>query len=690
MAHHEPFKALGPVDWDSVDRDDLGSFLTTTFASAQTLVDSLPLPDAVSQAQKVGGRARSHTEPTALSAVELNRALSNKQHSNSTSVAEDARKLAKEWKEVKINPRENPLAINVYKLSAKDGKGSWFARRSIHEGITFEKFKLGLEREFAEALKVQGPPGAGNVRGIGAEKHCEHELVKDTGKLEVYQLSAQFPGPTTPRDFVTLLLSSNGSQKSSSNLPRQFMVVSKPCSHPDCPQRQGFIRGNYESVEMIREIPIDKPVRRTRSSLDLSREDARPLQEENEALTKEAILRSAKKVADNLDNQGRHSKPVSVSFDARSDVGCDDTHEKTEMAIEWLMVTRSDPGGSVPRFMVEKGTPGGIVSDAGRLLRWLEALNPESLANSDDNDFKKEAVAAEAAKHQREADSGAPTSHTKNLLPDPEAQTEEATPSGFYGMIAGALGAAGSVVASHVPNPFSVSAKASASDLEEGTDETVESDTSSIHSFASARESVEDNDEKGSKETFPVLEAASTASIKSTDSPPRSTKETHHERELRKLQERQRKVHEKLERIKERALARKGDESDRDASAAQKLREKHEREIARQEEKYQRELQKLEQKRAAEEKKTIERRRKQTEREEKNNLTMELERARAERDVARKQIDVLLEQIGQLQSQNTMLVARLGKHGLVKEEAWKEFVTSGRTEKAVAAVHESS
>lgn len=33
------------------------------------------------------------------------------------------------------------------------------------------------------------------------------------------------------------------------------MVVSKPCVHPECPPRPGIIRGQYESVEVVREIP---------------------------------------------------------------------------------------------------------------------------------------------------------------------------------------------------------------------------------------------------------------------------------------------------------------------------------------------------------------------------------------------------------------------------------------------------
>ena len=62
----------------------------------------------------------------------------------------------------------------------------------------------------------------------------------------------------------------------------------------------------------------------------------------------------------------------------------EEEEEEVEMAIEWLMVTRSDPGGSVPRFMVEKGTPGGIVSDAGRFLKWSSRYrNPALSASSE-------------------------------------------------------------------------------------------------------------------------------------------------------------------------------------------------------------------------------------------------------------------------------------------------------------------
>ena len=54
----------------------------------------------------------------------------------------------------------------------------------MHEGLGFQKFKMGLEREFPESLKVKGPPGEGNIRGIGGEKRVEHKYLKGVGTLD--------------------------------------------------------------------------------------------------------------------------------------------------------------------------------------------------------------------------------------------------------------------------------------------------------------------------------------------------------------------------------------------------------------------------------------------------------------------------------------------------------------------------
>ncbi|KAK1640143.1 hypothetical protein BDP81DRAFT_312087 [Colletotrichum phormii] len=671
--HHEPFKGLAPIKWESVAEEDPKEFMTDVFANAQTVIDSIPVPAAVKQATASHGRSRSHTDPP-IPVADINRSLSQRQTGAALKLSQD---LSKEWKEVKVNAKDNPLAINVYKLAAKDGKGSWFARRSVHDGLTFEKWKLGLEREFAESMKVQSGPGAGAIRGIGAEKRAAHEVVEGSGKMEVFQLSAQFPGPTAPRDFVTLLLSSDFSggapQEGGRRLLRTYMIVSKPCVHPECPERPGYIRGQYESVEIIREIPSDKPaaITRARSSIDLSQEGAKERQAVAESMGKEAVLRAARKAAD---ADGRHRGASVDSAPARNDAGHtgEGVEEDATTSVEWLMVTRSDPGGNVPRFLIDRGTPAGIIGDAGKFLKWMTAKTADEFSTSDTEQEETKQGAKQAESEKVASPMEVAKQPTSNLLPEESAQVQDnSVPSsnGLYGIISGAFGMASSVVASRLADGYALpgiftAPSTNGSIAEEDEDESAESDTSSIRSFASA---VEKTDE-GEAVTPPEVTQPDSMSLHSSGSGGGASLQggktsSHHERELRKLQERRQKMQDKINKMQERMSSKRDQDSQKEAANLAKLREKHDKEMAKQEDKYRRDMQRLEQRREQEQRKAEEKRRKQAEKEEKGNLALELERVKAERDVALKEIDVLKEQVGQLQSQNTMLVVKMGKMG---------------------------
>ncbi|XXH04699.1 hypothetical protein Hte_011121 [Hypoxylon texense] len=661
---HKAFEALGPINWEDISQDDLDTFLKDIFSDAQAIVDSIPV--SLNASQKLS-RQRSATDSNLPS-------LSDRVSKTSDVSAQ----LRKEWKEVKVNPRENPLGIDVYKLAAKDGKGAWFARRSLHDGLTFERWKLGMEKELDESMKVQGKPGDGSIRGIGADKRVVNQTVGHRGKVQVYQLSAQFPGPTTPRDFITLLLSTDAAVEAPGT-PRHFMLVSKPCIHPECPPRQGYIRGQYESVEFIREIKVEKQLRKTRSSIDLSNdENAAAVRNATENLSREATIRSARQAARSVsphDDDGGRKRGKTIGAVDSGD--CRDEDDNYETLIEWLMVTRSDPGGSVPRFMIERGTPPGIAGDANKFVKWISSKSIEGFTEDDDEDkeLKRQATEAEAVTHKRVTISPAPTSNLINgsspLRPPPTKEEDEAeeeqNPTGFYGIIANALNAAASVAASHLPNPFG-SAKGGDTDSSDVSSDPPEDDASSFHSFHSAENETIDEIPSPKLEDSLVLTPSNGGGASSHSTESLTARSAQHEKELRKLEDRKRKMEEKLQRAQERALAKRNGEdagnSSKEEAAVQKLREKHEREMAKQQEKYQRELKKLEAKRASEQKKAEERRRKALEREEKSNLAMELDKARAERDIARKQIDILKEQIGDLQTQNTMLVARLGREGI--------------------------
>ena len=385
---HTALSSLGPTPNSDVPHDveSITSYLQSAFKSAQTIIDSVPLPPP----EPPTGRPRSSTSASLASNVTEITSSS----ARSDPLDPDNLPLQKEWgKPIKLNAKENPLGMSVYKLGGKDGKGAWFARRSVHDGLGFNKWKLGLQREFPESLEVQGGPGDGNIRGIGGERRVEKQHVEGVGTVEVYHLSAQFPGPTTPRDFVTLLLTSSTAVSESAkpetqkHATRHFMVISRPCLHPDCPPRDGYVRGQYESVEFIREIPR-KPAK-SASTTDLSRSD-----QASTFLEKEAILRNATNNLKELDVNAPEKRPApaialdaaregrlrskTISFTAsRGPIAMSERLDNPQDSgagsnpVEWIMVTRSDPGGSVPRFMVERGTPAGIVSDAGKFLDWV-------------------------------------------------------------------------------------------------------------------------------------------------------------------------------------------------------------------------------------------------------------------------------------------------------------------------------
>jgi len=176
-ALHEALKSLGAVKYDDTPTDDLKPFLSDSFNSAQLIIDSVPIPDSIES---------SNSRPRSTTASSIASSASEVFASNARSPPppHDIESLQKEWKQIKLRPADNPLGMSVYSCKGKDGKGTWFARRSVHEGLGFTKWKRGLEREFPETLKVQGGPGEGNIRGIGGEKRVAYNNVAGTGKME--------------------------------------------------------------------------------------------------------------------------------------------------------------------------------------------------------------------------------------------------------------------------------------------------------------------------------------------------------------------------------------------------------------------------------------------------------------------------------------------------------------------------
>lgn len=298
--------------------------------------------------------------------------------------------------------------------------------------------------------------------------------------------------------------------------------------------------------------------------------------------------------------------------------------------------------------MIEKGTPPGIAGDADKFLKWIMARSSKELASDlkDDDPLKKNAIKSDVTAKSTPQPQSEPT---KSISPnEPDEQEHEIIPSssGLYGMITGAFGAASSIVASGLGRQANNDngSQESSSENAEAPGEASDSDTSSA-SFTSALE-------KSVSEDRSIADSS------------KSQAKTPQEKELRKLEERRRKLDEKMAKMQERAQSKQKGDSEKDAAALAKLREKHEREMAKQDAKYQRELKRLDEKQKHDQRKADERKRKTAEREEKANLSLELERTRAERDVALKKVQLLEGQVGDLQAQNTKLVAKLGKSGV--------------------------
>ncbi|KGO44275.1 hypothetical protein PEX1_025850 [Penicillium expansum] len=343
---HEALQCLKPTSWDEVPQnpDELRDYMHEIFKKSRLVAESLPDPPISDNDDYPGLDSTTNSSarrivPSSVRVGETDPEITD---------------LQKEWgKPLKMGgPRDNPLDVTVWKLPANDGGSSWFGRRSVHEGLSFSHWRKKLSTEYDETLKVnrkkieKGQTPDKCIRGIGAEEKIENIEVKDhdgsiLGDLIVYHVSAQFPRPTAPRDFVPLIINSDsGLQAGGTKQPgRSWMMISKPCDHPDVRHKQGYTRGQYESIELIREIP-KKGYRSSSSSQE---------SEKNRESPSSSLQRS-----EGLPEQD----------------GARDDEDEELNPVEWIMVTRSDPGGNIPRWMVDKGTPRSVGMDAAKFVNW--------------------------------------------------------------------------------------------------------------------------------------------------------------------------------------------------------------------------------------------------------------------------------------------------------------------------------
>ena len=180
----QAFESLSPIHFDAVP-DDLEEFLRTAFSHAELILDSVPPPPSTNDSAAQTNGSTSTFEPApANSAAKGSETLSAPHPSLHLPLTKDQNQLKQWGKPIKLSARDNPLGVAVYKMAAHDRHGAWFARRSLHQGIGFERMKKAMQKEFIVSLKVQEGPGSGAVRGISADRMLERKSVEGVGAIE--------------------------------------------------------------------------------------------------------------------------------------------------------------------------------------------------------------------------------------------------------------------------------------------------------------------------------------------------------------------------------------------------------------------------------------------------------------------------------------------------------------------------
>ena len=433
----------------------------------------------------------------------------------------------------------------------------------------------------------------------------------------MYQLSAQFPGPTAPREFVTLFLTSDNGLSEASKvgnvIPRHHMVVSIPVTHPGAPNRSGMVRGQYESVEMIREIPL--PTAKSPASASTSN------------LLKHDRKKSRERGGTIGFAESRGPDAKGEKIDRLDDEDEDDAETNP---VEWIMITRSDPGGGIPRFMVERGTPSSIVQDAGKFLDW-------ACAKDDDPEPELDEPLAQASPRVSVDEHRFSISDTNGIMAGVGTSIADRTrPTTFR-------------QSSHQKIDSVDGSGLAESTMQRSSSRSSSMSTSTIDSFASA-------DEGFPPSTPGFLE-------QSTTNPDNSFGN----RELQKIEQKRQQLKERLDQARQKQSQGDQTANAKSAKELEKAAEKHNKERKKQEDKFAKEVQKLEARRERETKKLLARQQKEADKSAIQKAQSERNDWKQRAELAEQENKLLKDQIGDLQRENTALVARLGKTDAGKE-----------------------
>lgn len=334
--------------------------------------------------------------------------------------------------------------------------------------------------------------------------------------------------------------------------------------------------------------------------------------------------------------------------------------------VEWTMVTRSDPGGGIPRFMVERNVPSSIVNDAVKFLDWACARDDYEPADAPKADLGDEKDASQQAQdaqprysleNSRGLSAGVGTSiadrSSSMRRRASHRTTEETDPAqeGYIDQLKGAVGGLGAYVPDAI-NPMP--------QLQRTTSSSSSSTISSTDSFASAEQFTSAPQGLPIDNSIPTPSTASEVSIPIDD-------DSHHARELSKIETKKAQLREKLDAEREKQSAADANESQKSQKEIERAAEKHAKEKKKQEEKYAKEIKKLEERREKETKKLLLKQQKEADKSKLNATQRERDEFKKQKELYEEENRLLKNQVAELQRENTALVAKLGKSDIGKD-----------------------
>jgi flagellar biosynthesis GTPase FlhF len=185
--------------------------------------------------------------------------------------------------------------------------------------------------------------------------------------------------------------------------------------------------------------------------------------------------------------------------------------------------------------------------------------------------------------------------------------------------------------------------------------------STSVGSFASAEQFTI------APEGLPIDNSIPTPSTMSQTDLSVAPDDSAHGRKLQEIEDKKKQLQEKLNLAQEKQAKDVLAESDKTTKEIEKAAEKHERERKKQEDKFEKEIRKLEERREKETKKLLLRQQKEADKNQLLKAQRERDEHKQRADISEQENKLLKEQIGELQRENTALVARLGKTDVGKD-----------------------